>query len=160
MPNQNQPHVVAVPLKKKMTPLVILSTIGVIGASIVALNTLTGLNFRPAWAYETELLAASDVQVLERLDKVLEIQSATSKTVLALSKQQYELRLNQIDRQKRELRRELAEHQSRAQQFRDASEPVPSWIRSTIADAETTMEELNNERRQVETKIVELEQGE
>jgi len=160
MPDQPKPQVAAVPLKKKMTPMVILSTIGVVGAAIVALNALTGLNFRPAWAYETDLLASADVLVLERLDKVLEIQDATSSTVLALSKQQYELRLNQIDRQKRELRRELADHQSRAQKYREESEPVPSWIRSTIADAETTMEELNNERRLVETKIVELEQGE
>jgi hypothetical protein len=156
MPNQNQPPA-AVPQKKRMTPMAVLATIGSVGAVLIALNTFTGLNFRPAWGHEIEQLVSSDVLILQRLDKVLEIQDATSRTVLELNKGQYQLRLNQIDRQKRELRRELAEHQSRAQQFRDDSQPVPSWIRSTIADTETTLDELSNERSQVETKILELE---
>ncbi len=155
MPVQNQPQ--AVPQKKRMTPMAVLATIGSVGAVLIALNTFTGLNFRPAWGHEVEQLVSADVEIIQRLDKLLLIQDSTSRNMLSLSRQQFELRLNQIDRQKRELRRELAEHQSRAQQFRDDSQPVPSWIRSTIADAETTMEELNNERSQVEAKILELE---
>ncbi len=143
--------------KKRLTPTVILSTIGIIGGTIVAINAFTGLNFRPAWGYETEQLAASDVEIIQRLDKMLLIQDSTSRSMLELTKQQYQLQLNQIDRQKRELRRELAEHQTRAQEFRDNSEPVPGWLRDTIADTETSIDELSAERGQVERKIIELE---
>jgi hypothetical protein len=160
--------------KKNLRPMAILGAIAAVGATIVALNTFTGLNFRPAWAYETEnlgivdaelmkkiedtnnVLAASDVMIQQRLDAVLQIQDATSRTILELNKGQYGLKLDQIDRQKRELRRELAEHQSRAQVFRDRNEIVPGWLRSTIADTETTIEELNNERSRVAVQLLEL----
>jgi hypothetical protein len=143
--------------KKKRSLMVIISSIGAFGVALIALNTVTGLNFRPAWGYETEQLAASDVLIMQRLEKVLQIQDATSRTVLELNKGQYQLRLNQIDRQKRELRRELAEHQERAQKFRDESQPVPSWLRNTIVDTDTSLDELSIERSTVETKILELE---
>lgn len=144
-------------VKKKWTPMVILSTIGTIGVTIVALNTFTGLNFRPAWGHEVEQLASADKEVMQRLDTILLIQDSTSKNLLQLNKGQYELRLHQIDRERRELRRELAEHQSRAQGFRDASEPVPSWLRGTIADTETSLSELADERSRVQTKLLGLE---
>jgi len=150
-------HVAVATEPKKKRLMVVITTIGTCGVAIIALNTFTGLNFRPAWAYETEQLAASDVLIMQRLEKVLQIQGATSRTVLQLNKGQYQLRLNQIDRQKRELRRELAEWQSRAQGFRDESEPVPSWLRNSIADTNTSMDELSIERNTVETKILELE---
>ena len=156
MPDQ-KPAAAAAHPKKKLTPMAIIGTIGAIGATIVALNTFTGLNFRPAWAYETEQLAASDVMIQQRLEKVLEIQDTTSKTILELSKTQYQMRIYQIDRERRELRRELAEHQGRAQEHRDAGEAVPSWLRDTIADTETTLDELANERDQVEQKLLGLE---
>ncbi len=154
--NDNNPPVVVTEPKRKRL-MVVITTIGTCGVAIIALNTFTGLNFRPAWGYETEQLAASDILIMQRLDKVLQIQDATSRTVLELNKGQYQLRLNQIDRQKRELRRELAEHQARAQDFRDIPEPVPSWLRDTIADTETSLDELSIERSTVETKILELE---
>lgn len=143
--------------KKKWTPMAIAATIGTVGATIIALNTFTGLNFRPAWGHEIEQLAAADVEVMQRLDNILLIQDSTSKNLLQLNKGQFELRLYQIDRERRELRRELADHQSRAQGFRDGGQPVPSWLRSTIADTETTLKELAEERNVVETKLLGLE---
>jgi len=143
--------------KKKVTPMVVLSTVGAIGATIIALNAFTGLNFRPAWGHEVEQLAAADVEVMQRLDNILQIQDSTSKNLLQLNKGQFELRLYQIDRERREFRRELADHQSRAQGFRDDGDPVPSWLRSTIADTETSLKELAEERHVVETKLLGLE---
>ena len=137
-------------------PIAIMATVGVLVATVSALNTFTGLNFRPAWGYEVEQLVAADVQIMQRLERILLIQDSTSKNLLQLNTGQYELRLHQIDRERRELRRELAEHQSRAQEFRDKSEPVPSWLRSTIADTETSIKELAEERRVVETKLLGL----
>jgi len=142
--------------KKKWTPMAILGFIGAVGATIIALNTFTGLNFRPAWGYEVEQLVSADKKVMDRLDNILMIQDSTSKNLLQLNKGQYELRLHQIDRERRELRRELADHQSRAQTFRNDGDPVPSWLRSTIADTETSIKELGDERRIVETKLLGL----
>ncbi len=150
-----QPAVVSVP-KKKWTPMVILTTVGAVGVAIVALNTFTGLNFRPAWGHEVEQLTAVDVEVMQRLDNILLIQDSTSKNLLQLNKGQYELRLHQIDRERRELRRELADHQARAQGFRDGQQPIPSWLRNTIADTETSIKELGEERSIVETKLLGL----
>jgi len=154
--------------KKYYKPMAIITAIGAIGIAIVALNTFTGLNFRPAWAYETEALADADFQLQEsmeetnervqqRLDRVLQTQDKSSRTILELSKGQYGLKITQIDRQKRELRRELADHQQRAQVFRDRTEVVPGWLRDSIADTETSIEELGNERGRVETQLLELE---
>lgn len=145
------------PVKKRWTPTVILGTIGATGAALIALNTISGLNFRPAWGHEIEQLASADVEVMQRLDTILQIQDSTSKNLLQLNKGQYKLRLHQIDRERRELRRELAEHQSRAQEFRNNGEPVPSWLRGTIADTETSLDELAAERQTVETKLLGLE---
>jgi hypothetical protein len=155
--------------KKNYKPMAILTAIGTIGVAIVALNTFTGLNFRPAWAYEIEALSDADTQLQEqmddtnkrvqqRLDRVLKAQDTSSRTILDLSKGQYGIKLNQIDREKRELRRELADRQQRAQVFRDRSEVVPGWLRDSIADTETSIEELGNERGRVEIQLLELEQ--
>ena len=157
VPPVAQPVAAAPVAKKKWTPMATLGFIAAVGATIVALNTFTGLNFRPAWGYEVEQLVSSDKKVMERLDNILMIQDSTSKNLLQLNKGQYELRLHQIDRERRELRREMAEHQSRAQEFRDKGEPVPSWLRSTIADTETSIKELGEERQTVETKLLGLE---
>ena len=154
--------------KKNYRPMAVITAIGAIGLAIVALNTFTGLNFRPAWAYETEALAATDIEFQkmmdatneesqQRLEKVIRTQDTSSRVLLELSKGQYGLKLSQIDRKKRELRRDLADHQSRAQVFRDQGEVVPGWLRDSIADTETSIEELGNERSRVETQLLELE---
>lgn len=152
-----KPAVVAHAPKKKWTLTMILGTIGATGAALIALNTISGLNFRPAWGHEIEQLVSADKAVMERLDNILMIQDSTSKNLLQLNKGQYELRLHQIDRERRELRRELAEHQSRAQEFRDNGQTPPAWLRGTIADTNTSLTELAEERSVVETKLLGLE---
>ena len=156
MPEQKNPQAASA-VKKRITPMVIFSTIAALGAAIVALNTFTGLNFRPAWGYEIEHLVASDSATQQRLDMILEIQDSTSRTILQLSKGQYELRLHQMDRERREVRRELAEYQTRAEGYRDNNEAVPSWLSERILDSEEILEELDSEKDQIETKLLELE---
>jgi len=160
MPNDN----VAASHKKKVTPMVVFGTIAALGAAIVALNSFTGLNFRPAWGYEIEQLVESDNQQVasnnqtqQRLDMILEIQDSTSRTILQLSKGQYELRLNQIDRERREIRRELAEYQTRAQNHRNNGERVPDWLSERILDSEENLDELDSEKDQIQNKLLELE---
>ncbi len=142
--------------KRKITMW--LTGIATLGAAVVALNTFTGLNFRPAWGYEIEKVAAADVEIKQRLDRVLQIQDTTSRAIGDLKKGQLELRVKQIEREKRELRRELAGHQTRAEGFRSRSEPVPQWLLDTIADSESSIGELDQERNRVESQLLELEQ--
>ena len=132
-------------------------TLATIGAGVVAIQTFTGLNFRPVWAYELEKVAAAEMETKKRLETILEIQDATSRSMLDLKKGQLELRLKQIDREKRELRRELAEHQTRAQAFRDRGEPVPSWLRDTSVDSESDLTALDEEQTRATTQLLELE---
>ncbi len=80
MPEETAPTPVEKATKRNYKPMAIITAIGAVGVAIVALNTFTGLNFRPAWAYETEMLetadeklAAADIQIQQRLDKVLQI---------------------------------------------------------------------------------------
>ncbi len=113
MPEETAPTPVEKATKRNYKPMAIITAIGAVGVAIVALNTFTGLNFRPAWGYETEALIAADVQlqermdetseqvqkrmdetnerVQERLDKVLQTQDTSSRTILELSKGQYGL---------------------------------------------------------------------
>ena len=133
-----------------------IGTVAAAGAALVAINTFTGLNFRPAWGYEIEQVAAADKVIQQRLDAVLGIQESTSRAIGDLKKGQLELRIRQIDREKRELRRELAGHQTRAQAFRDRSEPVPQWLLDTIADSESAVRELDEERDLAERQILEV----
>lgn len=143
--------------KRRITPMVVFSTIAAVGATVVALNTFTGLNFRPAWGYEVEHLAGADIEIQNRLDTILEIQDSTSRTLLQLSKDQYRLRLHQIDRDRRELRRELAEYETRAEEYRSSNEVVPGWLSERILDTEEELEELETEKSQIENKLLNLE---
>jgi hypothetical protein len=162
--NPNDTFVGKITSKSSFKPMALAGLIGTVGACIIGLNAILGINIRPVFAFEVEKLVASDTQqivatqkTMKRLETLIRAQDASTRTILALQKGQYDLKLRQIDRQKRELRRELAEHQSRAQVFRDKGERVPGWIRGTIADTETTLDELQGERRRVEDQQLELE---
>jgi hypothetical protein len=140
------------------------------GSLLVGINTFTGLNFRPAWGYEIEqvkgdntktnaLFLAANTKIETRLERVLQIQNTTSRTMEALKKGQLELRIHQIDRQIRELNRELAGQQTRAQdEYRSKGHMVPSWLSNAISNSGSTIAVLNNERNRVESQILELSQ--
>lgn len=162
--NPNETFVGKITNKRGFKPMAIATAIGTVGACLIGLNAILGINIRPVFAFEIEKLmiadasqVAANTQTMQRLDAILRAQDATSRTILDLKRGQYGIKLRQIDRQKRELRRELAEHQSRAQVFRDKEEQVPGWIRGTIVDTETTLDELKDERRRVEDQQLELE---
>ena len=52
-------------------PIAIMATVGVLVASLSALNTFTGLNFRPAWGYEIEQSISSDKETQAALVGVI-----------------------------------------------------------------------------------------
>jgi hypothetical protein len=136
-------------------PIAIMATVGVLVASITALNTFTGLNFRPAWGYEIEQSIAFDLKTQELLDQFLATQVETARTLMELQKSQHELQMNMIDRQKWELRKELAEHQAQERGYRNNSATVPTWLQNLVRDTETTIQKLDEERRRIERKVQE-----
>lgn len=143
---------------KRQSLIVWGGSIAAVAGLVTALNTFTGLSFRPAWGYETERLAAADVDIKQRLDRVLEIQGSTAKAVEQLQRGQFDVKLQQIDRQQREARRALAEHETRAEdQYRSQGKAVPRWLRDAIADTESDLEALRTEKMAVEAQQLELE---
>lgn len=135
-----------------------LTGLGTVGAALIALNAFTGLNLRPAWGFEVEQLAAADVTTKQKLERVMELQDTTADTITELRKGQLEIRVHQIDREKRELRRELAGHQQRAEEYRQREQPVPGWLLTSITDTESALRELDEERERVEARIRALAQ--
>ena len=136
-------------------PIAIMATVASLVAIVSALNTFTGLNFRPAWGYEIEQSIAFDLETMKSIDLILTNQSETARTLLEIKKVQYELQLNMIDRQKWELRRELSEHQAQATGYRRNSATIPPWLQKLVRDTEVTIQKLDEERRHIERKVQE-----
>ncbi len=136
-------------------PIAIMATVGVLVASVAALNTFTGLNFRPAWGYEIEQSIAFDKEIQIQLTKFAATQDEISRTLLELQKGQYELQLGMIDRQKWELRKELAEHQTQKTGYTRNSATVPVWLQNLVNDTATAIKKLDEERSRIERKVQE-----
>ena len=134
-----------------------LGIVAALGGTITAITTLTGVNLRPAWGYEIAQLTKTDTGHAEKLQRLERVQGTTTRVLETLQRGQYDIRLDQIDRSRRETRRELAEHQTRAEGFRRESQPVPGWLRNAISDAEGELERLADERRGLEAKLLKLE---
>jgi len=132
-----------------------MATVGVLVMSISALNTFTGLNFRPAWGYEIEQSMASDKETQALLTTVIESQDAMNLIILDLQQVQYELQIGMIDREKWELRRELSDHKKHTKSYRDNSASVPEWLQILVNDTEARIQKLNEERRKIERKLEE-----
>ncbi len=136
-------------------PIAIMATIGVLVASISALNTFTGLNFRPAWAYEIEQSIIFDEQTQIQLIKIFEELESTNRTILELQKGQYELQIGMIDRQKWELRKELADHKAQEKGYTRNAATVPTWLQHLVDDTAVEIKKLDEARSRIERKLQE-----
>jgi len=141
--------------KRFTKPVAIMTVIGALIASISALNAFTGLNFRPAWGYEIEQSITSDKQTQVLLNQVIDQQNVLTKDILEMQKVQYEIRLGLIDRQKWELRSELATHQANTKSYRNNSASVPRWLQNLVSTTEIAIQKLDKERNQIERKLQE-----
>ena len=152
----------------RMKVLAGLGMVVALAGSIAALNTFTGLSFRPAWGYETAQLtqankalaatvAASDKQILKKIEGILKIQDAKARALTDLKRGQLGVKLELIERSKREARRELTSHQTRAEEYRRQGNTVPSWLQNSISDTQSQLREKDGEQRQIETRILELD---
>ena len=147
-------------------PIAIMATIGVLVASLSALNTFTGLNFRPAWGYEIEQVTTtsfatqtelSDIHALvqSQLVIIIEAQDEMNRMIIDLQQVQYELQIGIIDREKWELRKELADHKSRAKSYRNNSASIPAWLQDLVDDTDTKIKKLDDARFKIERKLEE-----
>jgi hypothetical protein len=136
-------------------PIAIMATVGVLVASISALNAFTGLNFRPAWGYEIEQSIIFDEQTQIQLDKIFEVLDSTNRTILELQKGQYELQIGMIDRQKWELRNELAGHKAQQKGYTRNAATVPAWLQHLVDDTAVSIRKLDEARSRIERKLQE-----
>jgi len=130
-----------------------MATVGVLVASLSALNTFTGLNFRPAWGYEIEQSMASDKETQALLTTVIESQDAMNLILLDLQLVQYELQIGMIDREKWELRNELAGHRAQQKGYTRNSATVPQWLQNLIDDTAVSIQRLDEARDKIERKL-------
>lgn len=137
-------------------PIAIMATVGVLVASLTALNTFTGLNFRPAWGYEIEQSMASDKETQAQLANVIASQDEMNRILIDLQKGQYELQIDMIDREKWGLRKELAEHKAQAKGYRNNSASIPTWLQNLVDDTDTKIKKLDEERKRIERKLQEF----
>jgi hypothetical protein len=136
-------------------PIAIMATVGVLVASLSALNTFTGLNFRPAWGYEIEQSMASDKETQALLATVIETQSEMNQLIIDLQQAQYELQIGMIDGEKWELRKELSDHRKHTKSYRNNSASVPEWLQILVSDTESKIKILDEERRKIVRKLEE-----
>jgi hypothetical protein len=141
-------------------PIAIMAIIGAILAVVTALNSFTGLNFRPAWGYEIEnsittdeTLTIFDEQSQIYLDTITEALEEQRGVASDMQQDLYMLQIDMIDRQKWELRNELAAQQSQGKSYRSNSAAVPAWIQNAVADTEAKINQLNKERSRIERKM-------
>lgn len=134
-------------------PIAIMATVGVLVASLSALNTFTGLNFRPAWGYEIEQSISSDKETQAALVGVIESQDAMNLIILDLQQVQYELQIGMIDREKWELRKELSDHKKHTKSYRNNSASVPEWLQILVIDTEMQIKKLDEQRYRLEREL-------
>lgn len=160
-------------------PIAIMATIGVLVGALTALNTFTGLNFRPAWGYEIEqtTIHADETRamlttVMERQEEMnsiltdlhaeetramlttfMEQQEEMNNNILDLQQVQYELQIGMIVREKWELRRELSDHKRTTKSYRRNSASVPEWLQIMVIETEMQIKKLDEQRRKIERKL-------
>lgn len=137
-------------------PIAIMATVGVLVASLTALNTFTGLNFRPAWGYEIEQSMASDQETQALLTNVIATQDEMNLIIIDLQKGQYELQMGMIDREKWGLRKELSDHKIRAKSYTRNAASVPEWLQDLVASTDAKIKKLDEERKRIERKMQEF----
>ncbi len=141
-------------------PIAIMAIIGAILAVVTALNSFTGLNFRPAWGYEIEQAIVTDTQLIIfdeesqiYLDAINEALEEQARTIMDNTSRIYALQIDMIDRQKWELRNELAAQQSQGKSYRSNAATVPAWIQNAVAATEAKIDTLNKQRARIERKM-------
>jgi len=147
-------------------PIAIMATIGVLVGSLTALNTFTGLNFRPAWGYEIEQVTTINDQTQAQLAVIHELtqsqlvavtkaQDEVNRTLVDMRQVQYELQIGMIDREKWELRRELSDHKKNTKGYRNNSASVPEWLQIMVIETESKIKKLDETRRKLERELEE-----
>lgn len=115
--------------KKFGKSAVIITTILTLSGVITASNVIFGLNVRPAWAWE----------------------------VASLNVKQLHLQIRQFNSDRREYNRDLARYKAMSAEYIQRGESVPDWLIKEIADLESDIKALDEEKDAAQQQI--LQQG-
>lgn len=137
--------------------MVILGGIGTIGGALLALNTFTGLNLRPAWGFEVDKLQKQQMRIEEIIKRSSKQVEDTARNLLDLNRSQIQIKIKQIEFDRREARRELTELQLQAEKYRNNGERVPSFISSGISDTKERLQQLDEEKIDAQNRLLQLQ---
>lgn len=137
---------------KNMTPKqklwTIIGGIGTLGAAVTGIGAVANSNYRPVLKTEVEhVLPAEDYQRL---------QIAGEQRIRDLNIEQLRIKQKVLNSDRRELRRDLANSRERADIYRHRNESVPQWLLEDIADTESQLQEIDGEKSDAETRMLEL----
>ena len=119
---------------------IILGTVAALGTAITASNVIFGVNVRPAWAWETERL-----------------QTDFSSEIASLNIKQLYLQIKHLNSDRREYNRDLAKYKLMAEEYRRRNESVPGWLAQEIADTESDIKTINEEKEAAQKQILQIE---
>jgi len=140
-----------------MNWMAILGGIGTIGAALVAINAFTGLNLRPAWGFEVDKLMQQQGRVETILQKTNDQLEGAAQHLLRLNKEQLQLKIKQIELDRREARRELTELQLQREKHRTAGTSVPNFISAGISDTQERIRQLDEDKADAQTRLLQLQ---
>lgn len=143
--------------KKSITWMSVLGGIGAVGGALVAVNAFTGLNLRPAWGFEVDDLQKKQARVEQLLEKSTEQLGQAVSGILDLNRAQLDLKIKQIEFDRREARRELTELQLQADKYKTSGEPIPSFITTGISDMKETIRSLDEEKADAQSRLIQLQ---
>lgn len=134
----------------------ILGGIGAVGGALVAVNAFTGLDLRPAWGFEVADLQKQQIRIEGLLDKSNNNLERAAQSILELNREQLELKIAQIEFDRREARRELTELQLQAEKYRVSGEPLPGFLTQGISDTEERIQNLDEEKKAAQARLINL----
>lgn len=155
--NPNDTFVGRLKHKKTMGLMAVLAGIGTLGAAIVALNALTGLNLRPAWGFEVDALKQQQMRVEELLEKSGKQTEISARRILELNRSQLEIRIQQIESDRREARRELTQLKLQAEKEHESNGRIPSFITRGISDLNERIRIMDETKASAQSRLLELQ---
>lgn len=112
---------------------ILASAIITVGAVYAAVTTMGLDEYRPAMAYEVK-------QEIEKL-----------------TKQQLDLRIDQLRMMRRDTRQEKLINKRVEQEYREQNKPVPDWILKQQADVDEELQQIEEELQRVQRQRIDLQ---
>jgi hypothetical protein len=110
-----------------------------IGGTFTALNTIFGVQVRPAWAWELQAL-----------------NETASTQIKDLREEQLRLRLEQLEADRRTYSRELVQQRIVREEYVNNNQIVPLWLRQSIQDYENEIRKVDERRKEIQDHLIKI----